>query len=399
MAQLKLVPLRNKHRQVIAHAKVDVEDYEEVIKYNWHLNNTYAKGVVDKKDIHMHAFILGKAPKGHVIDHINGDPLDNRRFNLRFATHSQNSQNKAKLEGSTSSYKGVSLHPESKKWTAWSSTTYLGSFEDQEEAAKKYDTYAFIKYGPHANTNDLVKYEDVKDIPIESLLCKREARDLPKCIYPKRDTFEVKTYHKNQVFRCVAKTLEEAIEKLAELKITVEKIKIEEVAQHAAMMIQRDSDGYAIVPIVNRKRETVKHARVSDEDWHRCMKYKWSMTTGGYCQAYAEGKLSKMHRFIIDAPDDKIVDHIDNDRLNNARDNLRLCDHRTNNHNKAKKTNATSQYAGVYSSGKAWIAEIRKDGVRYMLGRFDTELEAARTYNLKATEMYGSHANLNAIGA
>ena len=58
----------------------------------------------------MHHAILGKPPQGYVVDHINGNRLDNRRCNLRFVTHQQNAFNtrKHRVENGTSRFKGVS---------------------------------------------------------------------------------------------------------------------------------------------------------------------------------------------------------------------------------------------------------------------------------------------------
>ena len=59
------------------------------------LNNNKLYLIRDDK-IWLHQLILGKAPKGLVIDHINGDTLDNRKSNLRFITHGENRQNTTK---------------------------------------------------------------------------------------------------------------------------------------------------------------------------------------------------------------------------------------------------------------------------------------------------------------
>jgi hypothetical protein len=63
----------------------------------------------------MHHFIMGKPPPGYVIDHIDHNGLHNTRQNLRFATESQNSQNKDKKDGVTSTFIGVSKGETSKK--------------------------------------------------------------------------------------------------------------------------------------------------------------------------------------------------------------------------------------------------------------------------------------------
>ena len=138
---MKLIPLRDKDKQIIAHAKIDDEDYENVSKHTWRKAGNYAKSRIANIDVSMHHFIVGNPKKNFVVDHIYRDGLNNTRSNLRFATLGQNSQNKPKKEGYTSKYKGVTWFTTSKKWVTWSSNIYLGCFDNEEEAAKKYDTY------------------------------------------------------------------------------------------------------------------------------------------------------------------------------------------------------------------------------------------------------------------
>src|SRR3989304_7890749 len=111
-------------------ALVSQQDAEIVKKYKWraskggrsYKNNSpvvyaiahaYSKGPT----ISMHRLIL-QPPKGMVVDHINGDALDNRRENLRIATRQQNQANSNKRKKKTSAYKGVSWCIPRKKWKA-----------------------------------------------------------------------------------------------------------------------------------------------------------------------------------------------------------------------------------------------------------------------------------------
>jgi hypothetical protein len=68
-----------------------------------------------------------------------------------------------------------------------------------------------------------------------------------------------------------------------------------------------------------------------------------------------------------------------------------------NAHNRTKKLNTLTNYIGVKKSGNKFCATIRKNNVNYYLGSFKTQEEAAIAYNEKATELYGSFANLNTI--
>jgi hypothetical protein len=101
----------------------------------------------------MHRQILG-ATTGQSVDHINGDPLDNRRVNLRIATQAQNLLNKraAMRNGrETSKYKGVSL--DRLRWRVSFKGKYIGWFKDEEEAARAYDMAALQHDAQFARLN------------------------------------------------------------------------------------------------------------------------------------------------------------------------------------------------------------------------------------------------------
>lgn len=105
-----------------------------------------------------------------------------------------------------------------------------------------------------------------------------------------------------------------------------------------------------------------------------------------------------LHREIMGAADSQTkVDHADGNTLNNQRSNLRDCSSLENNWNARRKTRAgTSRYKGVCFDKRTgrWTAEIRS-GVRYRLGRFLTEIDAALAYDVKARELHGEFARTN----
>jgi hypothetical protein len=106
--------------------------------------------------VKLHQFIASP-PNGMLVDHINGDTLDNRARNLRLASHSENVRNSRRRNGSTSRFKGVSWHAKQGHWAARITkdrvTHALGYFEDEREAAEAYDRAAVEMHGEFAMTN------------------------------------------------------------------------------------------------------------------------------------------------------------------------------------------------------------------------------------------------------
>ncbi len=120
----------------------------------------------------------------------------------------------------------------------------------------------------------------------------------------------------------------------------------------------------------------------------------WSLDKDGYLRAKVLGSISYFHREIIEAASGTEVDHINRDRLDNRVSNLRICTRSANVQNSSKRT-GSSKYLGVSPNKNNWRAQITKDGEKFYLGTFKTELEAALIYDKKATELYGDCAHVN----
>lgn len=146
-------------------AKCDWDDWPRVMGYWWRLSTErgstrYAQAhdshdTLKRKRVAMHRLILS-AGDGDVVDHINGDGLDNRRSNLRIVTIQQNAFNQ-KHHGGSSRYKGVSYRADSGTWRAYITNDgkrrYLGTFASEDDAASAYNNEAERLFGEHAKLN------------------------------------------------------------------------------------------------------------------------------------------------------------------------------------------------------------------------------------------------------
>ena len=139
------------------YALVDDEDYMRVNIFRWHLmSRGYAARDMGRKKILMHRFILGVVTNMYV-DHINGDGLDNRKENLRFATQRQNLGNSRRRVDNKTGFKGVHYYKRDCSYKATIKAAgrnkHLGYFKTAEEAALAYNRAAIEIFGEFAQIN------------------------------------------------------------------------------------------------------------------------------------------------------------------------------------------------------------------------------------------------------
>ena len=137
---------------------MDDEDFLGLVLHKWCYSTAgYAirKGP-NNTTIYMHKVILRSA---YEVDHKNGDKLDNRKSNLRIATHFQNSKNRNKQLSASSKFKGVDFQKRNGKWRARIKldykSKYLGEFDTEIDAAKAYNSAATVYFGSFAKLNEV----------------------------------------------------------------------------------------------------------------------------------------------------------------------------------------------------------------------------------------------------
>lgn len=151
-------------------ALVDDEDFEYLNQFKWCLRGTglgnfYAIRAFRKSkknnitgSISMHRQLM-KPEKGYVIDHLDGNTLNNQKTNLRICTQSDNCKNQKMSINNKCGYKGVCQQKNSKKFISQicynNKKIYLGSFISIIDAARAYNEAAIKYHGEFANLNKI----------------------------------------------------------------------------------------------------------------------------------------------------------------------------------------------------------------------------------------------------
>lgn len=246
------------------------------------------------------------------VDHINGDHLDCRSVNLRICTPEQNRYNRKGWGGS--GYKGVYKHGNRWICAVWhmGKKFYLGTYRTPQEAARRYDKEAILRFGQYARLNYPVDYETETRRP------------------------------------------------------------------HDAVYLAAGNGGKRI--LIDAGHVDVIRGSVC------CSGRSTSLTTS-------------LHRWVLGMRngDGFEVDHVNRNKLDCTRDNLRVVTRQQNAMNVSLRSDNKSGYKGVCwnSRLKKWHASISYNHAKVSLGYFDRPEDAARAYDKKAHEYSGDFAYLN----
>jgi hypothetical protein len=145
---------------------------------------------------------------------------------------------------------------------------------------------------------------------------------------------------------------------------------------------------------------------VEPPDYYRLKNFKWYLSGNGadyYARrnvkiSHRKTKIVGMHREIMNAPAEMLVDHKNGNALDNRRANLRLATSSQNNCNRRiNKSKSYSQFRGVCFERRRRIlyAKIKVHGKSIYLGSFDNEIDAAKAYDAAAKKYFGEFARLN----
>lgn len=158
-------------------------------------------------------------------------------------------------------------------------------------------------------------------------------------------------------------------------------------------LVAGSGDGQVFVALTNSRGFTM----VDLVDYREVGFYKWGLVAGKYAGRWTNEGVVYLHRAICKAQPGQEVDHINDNKLDNRRANLRLCTRSQNEGHKRISRRNTSGYKGVSFNKREqkWVANICKDRHLYFLGYFKTANEAATAYDVAATKLFGEFAKPN----
>lgn len=402
------IPLVKK-KKVVGYAKVSPEDAVAVSELSWYICQfgyckTSQRKSSNQNSMHRYIMIILQnqpATRDMYVDHINGDRLDNRRENLRFANAKQNGQNKLKQKTpTTSKFLGVHFCKTQQKFisrvTIDNVVLNLGVFDSEVDAAKARDCYILHQ------TSDIrhgLNFPELKDElkQQQPVIVERKADKKFRHVTNKGSSFHacvasnkvklLDMHNKDKIF--CAKAVDACIVKHG-LKRKLNfpedypnytptlpiKTLCEEVNATQVRLILKSAPA-AIVLIDKSDYDLVKHYNLYIQD---------------YVIITVNGKNHKLHRFLLQVEDiTDIIDHIDNNKLNNCRSNLRRVTSQQNSQNRKKSKNSFSAFYGVRKRDGRFMSFVQSANLNYTKV-FNIESHAARDRDLVILKLFPDSA-------
>lgn len=390
------IPLRNRNKEIIDYTIISREDYDEIMKYKWYKTcYGYASGHVHGKDLKLHRYIMilnNININKKIVDHINHNKLDNRRINLRVCDHRINSQNKRKRENTISNYVGTYIT----KNNRFRSTVqisgiehYLGTFDTDKEAAYIRDHYLvsrddFKELGFKLNFPELLDEYRYKEFKSTYKKRKKSSRYIGVhfnkhaqqyvSVFKKSDELKYITYSNNED-ECAYKYDEyivnnNILNKQLNFPVRFPNYKI---VKNTVYSIK---DNYVIIKIKNQD------CFIDIDDYEKIKQYKLNIQKN-YVVMYKDKTSLLIHRYILNVNDSQYwVDHINNNTLDNRKNNLRITDNVKNTQNRKKQKNTSSEYIGVYKRNSNWRVQISYNNKYILQKTLNNEEDAARLRDL-----------------
>lgn len=148
---------------------------------------------------------------------------------------------------------------------------------------------------------------------------------------------------------------------------------------------------YLIELYFPNSNEIEDYAHISKIDYEKCKEMYWKKSEYGYARGYFNKRAVLLHKFITNTDDTILIDHIDRNKLNCTRNNLRFADKSINSLNRDLQSNSTTGYKGVSLDKRRnkYRAYLKKNGKQIWLGYHDTLEEAVLARRNGFEKIYG----------
>lgn len=384
MEEIKSIVLNGKYSKDNPIALVSKEYFDHLNEFSWYVSDCgYAMSCINKRKIAMHRYIWlhilnQNIDKGYIIDHIDRNKLNNTIDNLRILTYTENARNRnIKSETSKSKYQGVSFNSDCNKWISCikiKEKNLSVLFEKEVHAAYQYNLWCKEFNLEGGILNDI-------ETPTDFFIKNKKNKELPKHITMKNNKYLLRICIKGNVYSESFHTLEEAL--------ATKQYRMELENDENEKNIYYNSDGLHILKIKNQE------ILIDEEDYNALSRIKWEI-----CKGYVKGKINGTHirlsRYIMKCNDrELVVDHINGNRFDNRKENLRICTQQQNACNTHRQKLPKSGYRGVMQTNKKWSAVITKNGIKTYLGTYNTKEEAAKSYDNASKQIHGEYGILN----
>lgn len=135
----------------------------------------------------------------------------------------------------------------------------------------------------------------------------------------------------------------------------------------------------------------IDYAHISKIDYDKCKNIFWRKTEYGYARGYVQGKEILLHKHITNTDNSILIDHIDRNKLNCTRNNLRIADKCINSLNRDLQSNSTTGYKGISydKSRNKYRAYVKKNNKQIWLGYYQTLEEAVLARKNGFKKLYG----------
>lgn len=377
---------------------ISAVDYPAVSLFTWSLWQGYP--YCTALGLRLHQFVIGTRPRNipahYVVDHINRQPANAERNNLRWVSPSFNAWNSDQSPG-TSGYRGV--WQAGGKWAASFRNEYLGCFEKARDAFIEYARAAVLEWPLWAPTSDilvgnnLLTPEEMQAIQ-SSPQPRRQPRLLPRGVTQVGEKYQATCSGKRLG---LSSSIENALQAYQE---EILRQRQEAWDAHLRVPIPVNHDGHAMIKLSGANADGAV-ALVPPELFHfLTFGHTWMLNNHGYAASKWHGRKTQLHALVYQLLNPAYlpklgssIDHINHNELDNSKANLRAATASMQNRNKRKSASGPSRHLGISHNPKCpkrpWQVRFGFRRQSYSVGCFATEEEAVAVLAAKKREVIG----------